>query len=113
MAPPTLVVLAPHTATPLFTAVGRKPPWNQPQLMPLAFSKSPMFWPLTVMLLALGEEQSSSAGLGSPITVPLATLKDADAEAPWVWPEIRLRAPGVEGPKVVPKELSLNAKFWA
>src|SRR5262249_61669682 len=26
--------------------VGRKPPWNQPQLSPAAFSRSPMFLPV-------------------------------------------------------------------
>src|SRR5690349_526964 len=102
-APPMLAVLAPHTAVPEFTAVGRKPPWNQPQLTPLALSRSPMFWPLIVMLLGLGDEQSSSAGFGSPITVPLATPPGTDdGVAPWLWPAIRLSAPGVEGPKVVP-----------
>ena len=36
---------------------GRKPPWNQPQLIPAAFSSSPMFWP--VMPTASRVEQSS------------------------------------------------------
>src|SRR5882724_6691414 len=33
--------------------------------------------------------------------------------APAVWPEIRLMAPGEEGPKVVLNELSFMAKCWA
>jgi len=32
---------------------------------------------------------------------------------PPVFPAARLRAPGVDGPKVVPKELSLIAYCWA
>ena len=32
---------------------------------------------------------------------------------PWVWPETRLSAPGVDGPNVVLYELSLIAKCWA
>ena len=32
---------------------------------------------------------------------------------PWVLPETRLIAPGVDGPKLLPKERSDIAKFWA
>src|ERR1051325_6496817 len=101
-APPRLAVFAPHTALPPLTAVGRKPPWNQPQVIPLALSRSPTFWPLITTLFGLTGEQSSSAGRGSPITEPLAVLKGTEAGvAPWVWPEIRLSAPGAEGPNTV------------
>jgi hypothetical protein len=32
---------------------------------------------------------------------------------PLSWPETTFRAPSVDGPKSVSKELSLIAKFWA
>src|SRR5215469_2461676 len=103
-APPTLAVLAPHTALPLlFTEVGRKPPWNQPQLTPLAFRRSPMFRPLTVTLFGFGEEQSSNAGFGSPMITPFTTPPGTDrGVAPLVRPAMRLSAPGVEGPNWLP-----------
>ena len=45
--PPMLVWLAPQTGVPLdVVLVGAKPPSNQPQLTPLALSRSPMFGPL-------------------------------------------------------------------
>ena len=53
-----LVWLAPHTGVPPeVVLVGAKPPWNQPQLMPLALSRSPTFAPahLTVGLLWLAQ----------------------------------------------------------
>src|SRR5712692_1105843 len=100
--------------------------------MPLAFSKSPTFLPDTVIWLTpwnLGFDatQSSSRGRGSPITAPviaaLAMLPDALAGLPFgrvgnkvpgnVFPATKLSAPGVDGPKVVPQELSLIAKCWA
>ena len=60
-------------------------------------------------------EQSSSAGSGSEIIVPCTTIVSSStvSVAPCVLPEIRLIAPGVEGPKLVPKELSLSAKCCA
>src|SRR5713101_5394661 len=107
-------------------------PWNQPQVMPLAFSRSPTFLPDTVIWLTfwnLGFDatQSSSNGRGSPIIAPvviaLAMLPDALAGLPFgrvgnkvagnVFPATRLSAPGVEGPNVVPQELSLIAKYCA
>ena len=58
--------------------------------------------------------QASPLGWGSPITVPLvAGTASPSTENPWVWPETRFSAPGVEGPNVVLYELSLIAKCWA
>src|SRR5712672_959057 len=68
--------------------------------------------------------QSSKPGRGSPTIVPvvnpsnifpfgLAAVpfgRSGTSVAPDVFPAIKLRAPGVEGPKVVLKELSLIAK---
>src|SRR5258708_40125112 len=92
----------------------RKPPWNQPQLTPFAFSRSPMFLPLTETVSRV--EHLSKAGCGSPITDP-ATMSPAKKPttlvAPEVWPENRLRAPGDDGPKVELNELSFMAKCWA
>src|SRR6185312_16110513 len=80
--------------------VGRKPPWKKPHAMCCALSRSPMLGPLIATVVPA--EQSSMLGSGSPITVPLTTeLVGALGVAPWVWPETRLRAPGVEGPKTV------------
>ena len=45
--------------------------------------------------LAVGDDVAAGVGL--------------DRSTPLVWPEMRLMAPGVEGPKVVPKELSFMA----
>ena len=62
--------------------------------------------------------QSSKAGSGSLITVPTPWLSgeasvyvpgagtwapvfESTSVKPWVWPEIRLSAPGVEGPNVI------------
>ena len=42
-----------------------------------------------------------------------APCRGRPRSTPWVWPETRLSAPGVDGPNVVPKELSLIAKCWA
>src|SRR5438105_15758402 len=100
--------------------------------MPLAFSKSPTFLPDTVIWFTLWNfgfdaTQSSSNGRGSPITAPvvaaLAMLPDALARLPFgrfgdsvagkVFPATRLSAPGVDGPNVVPQELSFIAKFCA
>jgi hypothetical protein len=76
---------------------------------------------LDVWLLS---EQSSNAGSGSLMTVPtpfwsgedttpasvtFACVTGSTAVPPCVWPEIRLSAPGVDGPKVVSQELSLIA----
>src|ERR1700728_354748 len=37
---------APQTAPPLFDDVGANPPWNQPHVTCLEFSRSPMFSPV-------------------------------------------------------------------
>src|SRR5260370_35481099 len=98
----------------------------------LPFNRSPTFLPDTVIWLTVWNfgfdaTQSSSRGRGSPITAPvvaaLAMLPEALAGLPLgrvgnkvpgkVFPAIKLSAPGVDGPNVVPQELSLTAKFRA
>src|SRR5262245_25856750 len=112
VAPPIFWWLAPQTALPLVVVVGLKPPWNQPQVTPLASSRLPTFVPLMAMVVP--PAQSSNVGVGSAITVPLEPLPGILAGvAPCDWPAIRLSAPGVEGPNVVPYELSLMAKCCA
>src|SRR5262249_51451518 len=108
-----LLCVLPHTALPLLVAVGRKPPWNQPQVIPLPFSRSPTFWPDIVTVSRL--EQSSNVGWGSPMTVSVVGAIALEGGllvgvAPWVRPETRFRAPGVDGPKTLLKELSFIAK---
>src|SRR5882724_8392197 len=92
----------------------RKPPWNQPQLMPFAFKRSPIFLPLMETVSRV--EHLSNAGCGSPVTDPATTSSAKNPTtlvAPAVWPEIKLRAPGDDGPNVVLNELSFMAKCWA
>src|SRR5690349_19772341 len=101
-----LVDVAPQTALPSLEPVGRKPPWNQPQVTLLALSRSPTLRPLTVTIPAFGFEQSSSCGSGSAITVPAAVMTSSSSfssagSAPCVFPATRLSAPGVDGPKLV------------
>src|ERR1700750_929979 len=82
--------------------VGLKPPWNQPQLTWWALSRSPMFLPESTTLAA-PLLQSSSVGGGSPMIVLFSTEPEMLATSvPCVWPEIRLIAPTVDGPKFVP-----------
>src|SRR2546428_506000 len=92
----------------------RKPPWNQPQVTPFAFSRSPMFLSFgsTVVVTSL-VSQISPAGCGSPITVPFAVTAGLVVAKPCVCPEMRLSAPGVDGPNPVPYELSLIANDCA
>ena len=98
----------PQTALPPEREVGLKPPWNQPQVTLWRFRSSPTFVP--VMLAVSVPEQSSNAGSGSPMIVPLAISSGAVAAVvPCVLPDTRLIAPGVDGPKVVPNELSFSA----
>ncbi len=60
------------------------------------------------------ESHISPVGCGSPITLPVAAgTAPPSAVNPCVWPEIRLSAPGVDGPNIVLNELSLIAKFCA
>ena len=54
-----------------------------------------------------------ASGCGSPMIVSFSTPLPVGTSVPCVWPETRLIAPTVDGPKFVPKELSLSAKFWA
>src|SRR5215468_2520864 len=112
-----LAWLDPQTALPSTVEVGLKPPVNQPQLMLLALSRSPILWPLicsVVGLIAPDASQSSCAGGRLAISVPLATaLLGADVLSPWVWPAMRLSACGMDGPNVEAKLLSLMAKRCA
>src|SRR5690242_12445079 len=100
--------------------LGLNPPWNQPQVIPFAFKRLPTFWPFMVMRVLVGRVQSSSTsdGRGSPMTEVEGRLTFPAALpcvmlAPLVCPEMRFKAPGVDGPKVVLKELSLMAKCCA
>ncbi len=110
------VVALPFLSTPL---VSRKPPSNQPQVTPFAFSRSPMFLSVldTSRVDVSRVSQMSPVGCGSPITV-LLTVTAVPNEVvsgvkPCVWPETRLSAPTDDGPNVVSNELSLIAKFCA
>src|SRR5260370_35545984 len=89
-----------------------KPPWNQPQVTPFAFSRSPMFLLLESTEVEVSRvSHLSPVGCGSPMTLALAAgTAFPSAANPCVLPESRLRAPGVDGPNVVLNELSLIAK---
>src|ERR1700755_312380 len=105
------------------TAVGLKPPWNQPHVTPRALIRSPMFLLVFCRPTVVEPEQSSNAGSGSAMIVPLATLLPCEVSgvswepfglgpgviAPCVSPEIRFSAPGVDGPNCVVQALSLSA----
>src|SRR5512135_1955667 len=91
--------------------VRSKPPMNEPQLTPLALSRSPMFLPPSWTVAPT--EHTSPVGSRSPTSVPvpswptgplLATTLDEvpDRVAGQVLPATRFNTPGVEGPKVVP-----------
>ena len=87
------------------TPQSANPPWNQPHVIPLAFSRSPTFLPDIVTVLSMPATQSSSAGRrrrsGSGHNL-LGRVPARDRLlAPCVWPEIRLSAPGVDGPNPV------------
>ena len=108
----TLRCVASQVALPVpSTEVGLKPPWNQPQVMLCAFSRSPTFLP----------RELDAARAGAVVELRLRVADDRvvlDAAAgrhvvPCVWPLTRLIAPSVDGPKLVPKELSLIAKCCA
>src|SRR5580692_4632720 len=98
--------------------VRSKPPSNQPQVTPLVFSRSPMFLLVMVAVTPDVVEHVSPVGSESPIMVrpPLPSATAALLEgvplagmSPSVCPEIRLTAPGLEGPKFVVHMLSLRA----
>ena len=79
-----------------------------------------MFFPPIRTWFRVGFEQVSPSGSGSPTTesepAPPSTSSPVPlsvAMTPLLWPEMRFRAPGVEGPKVVPYRLSLMAKCCA
>src|SRR5262245_24381681 len=114
MAPAMFLWLVAQTATPFTTDEGLKPPWNHPQVIPSLLRRSPTFVPDIAAFGAAAGVQSSAKGRGSPMMVPLSTLfAMSGVVAPWVWPEIKFSAQGVEGPKPVLKELSLIAKCCA
>src|SRR5581483_5152546 len=93
-------------------AQSANPPWNQPQVIPFAFKRSPTFLLFGSVEVVLSRvSHLSPAGCGSPITVRFNVTAGLVVANPCVWPEMRFRAPGVEGPKTVLKELSLIAKF--
>src|SRR5579883_2731489 len=105
------VVGSPFASMPL---PSRKPPSNQPQVTPFAFSKSPTF-----LLLGSTEAdvapllQTSPVGSVSLNIVPVDETAGDVVENPCVCPETRLSAPGVDGPYVVEYESSLIANAWA
>src|SRR5882672_9047295 len=127
-----MVVALPQAREPSgFFPVSAKPPLNQPQVTDFLLRRSPMFSPdiVTRVLFAVPRtgvrRQLSKPGRGSPMrapelrppaiapaglpgVVPLAAK--GSMLAPPVLPEMRLTAPTLEGPKLVPKELSLMAK---
>src|SRR5437667_12912535 len=95
-----------------------KPPWNQPQLTPFAFSRSPMLRSFgSICVVTSRVSQMSPAGCGSPMIVVFvvtAMPNDvASGEKPCVCPDMRLTAPTVDGPKFVSYELSDIAKDCA
>src|SRR3954466_1649207 len=98
-APPMFRWVDAQGAIPPTVAVGRNPPWNQPQVTPALLIRSPMLVP---DICALRPEQSSNGGAGSPFLVPFS-MPFCGGPAPLVWPAIRFSAPGVDGPNVEPK----------
>src|SRR5258708_30031804 len=130
----TAGVLTGPSALKVVGVLGAKPPWKKPQAMRFALRRSPTFGPaILTCAREPGLEQSSSSGCGSPMTVPCASLGATKVlpgmlaevgvgtpltgavawTTPCVWPAMRLRAPTVDGPKLVSKELSLMAKRCA
>jgi hypothetical protein len=84
-------------------AQSAKPPWNQPHVVPLALSRSPIFLFFgSVDVVVSRVSHLSPVGCGSPMTVVLAVTAGLVVVKPWVCPATRLSAPGVEGPNVVP-----------
>jgi hypothetical protein len=78
------------------------PPWNQPQVTPCSFSRSPMLRLLESTEAVLSRvSQASPVGWGSPITVPFEVTPELVCANPCVCPLIRLSAPGVDGPNTV------------
>src|SRR5580658_5333854 len=97
--------------------VALKPPWNQPQVMPLAFNRSPTFLPLVistvpwpVLVPPASAPQSSSAGSVSLVSVddglvvPITPNPENVSAicAKLVLPETRLMAPTDDGPYIEP-----------
>src|SRR6266851_2675478 len=97
------------------------PPINEPHVTPALFSRSPTFCPDMMICARFGLEQTSPEGSGSPITAPAVAAPAIFplGDFPFmivpsnVLPATRFSNPGVEGPKIVPKELSFIAKYCA
>src|SRR4051812_15256251 len=97
---------------------------NEPHVTLAALNRSPTFLP-AIRFWSADTEHTSLSGSVSPIIVqpprPSAIawvaenrLKSRFGEIiPLVWPEIRLIAPGVDGPNWVVHELSFIAKCRA
>src|SRR5258708_34700697 len=87
-----------------FAVQSRKPPWNHPQVMFLAFKRSPIFFP--VIWTVSRVEHLSKAGWASPMSEPEATSKarttagKSFGTAPAVTTEIKLQARGGGRPTV-------------
>src|SRR5947208_723656 len=122
----------PQTGAPAAVVeVGLNPPWNQPQVTSFAFRRSPTLLPPMATLFRVGLAQASNNGSGSlmtvsppcwtagpgdpgqPVQAALPAGKSPPQVAPKVLPATTSKAPGVEGPKPVPKLLSLIAKSCA
>src|SRR5258707_8108827 len=109
------------------------PPWNQPQVRPFAFSRSPTFWP-PISAVDWVVSQLSNQGRSSPKTVPgpcgattpgwfavensvahfgALIVDEPPQMAPNVLPLTRFSAPGLDGPYPVLNELSLIEKCCA
>ena len=94
------------------TEVGLKPPWNQPQADAAGVEQVTDVLARELDAVRVG----AVVELGLRVADDRAVLDAAEplgTSVPWVWPETRLIAPTVDGPKFVPNELSLIAKFWA
>ena len=125
----------PQTANPFAVDVGAKPPWNQPQVTPAAFSLSPMFGPVrtpspaVLVWLPSGAvvegrvevahhrafhgSSSYSASRSPTDQETVAPVCGLTARALLVSPETRFSIPGVSLPKVVVKDSSPSAKCCA
>src|SRR5579885_609810 len=115
MSPPVVpvrldVLLRLHPVVPFELVTDRsKPPMNAPHEIPAALSRSPIFLPAIWTWLRVGAEQTSPTGSASLISVspPLPSLTSKLllgfrlTAIPLVCPDMRLSAPGVDGPNTV------------
>ena len=111
------------------TVFRSNPPSNQPHVMSLALSRSPMLRPDMVIWSMVGLEHTSLLGIGvadhGDVARGVAGVSERLMgrmqqlaggvctlvvwEKPLAWPEIRLMAPGDDGPNWRAKLLSLIA----